>query len=215
MPLVATGEGATEMGRRLSNGLLAMLVGSMWLATAGPANAQLPDWESQPVRPRIDVIPPLGNYLPWSYSARLNRPPYLAGKIAYSIEPASREAMTWQRAKQRGYYKDHAPRIVTHYLYSKPWEVLGTGPRPRPDAEHSPGERSQPTLVQLASPWEVAAEQADSNQTHSGQADFQQEGSGEPALADESSDGNLDGGLSESLPASELRLAPIFDLTTR
>ncbi len=75
--------------------------------------------------PRIDVIPPLGNNLPPSYARRYNRPSYLTGRLHYTIAPATREAMAWHRAAHRGYYANHAPRMVTHYMFPKPWEVVG------------------------------------------------------------------------------------------
>ncbi|HBJ38966.1 MAG TPA: hypothetical protein DDZ51_30310 [Planctomycetaceae bacterium] len=103
------------------------------------ALAQFPNWKAQPVRPRIDVIPPLGNHLPLSYRARLNRPSYLGGRIAYTIEPTSQEAMAWQKAQERGYYANHAPRMETHYLYPKPWEVLGIAPRPKREDDSKTG----------------------------------------------------------------------------
>jgi hypothetical protein len=101
------------------------------LASDRTVSAQFPNWKAKPVRPRIDVIPPLGNHLPWSYRARMNRPSYLSGRIAYTIEPSSQEAMAWQRAWQRGHYANHAPRMETHYLYPKPWEVLGVDAKPK------------------------------------------------------------------------------------
>lgn len=103
------------------------------------ASAQFPNWKAKPVRPRIDVIPPLGNNLPLSYRARMNRPSYLAGRIAYTFEPTSQEAMAWQKAWERGYYADHAPRMETHYLYPKPWEVLGVGAKPKPGDDAKTG----------------------------------------------------------------------------
>lgn len=95
------------------------------------ASAQFPNWKAHPVRPNIDVIPPLGNHLPLSYRARMNRPSYISGRIAYTIEPSSQEAMAWQRAWQRGYYANHAPRMETHYIYPKAWEVLGVDAKPK------------------------------------------------------------------------------------
>lgn len=114
------------------------------LCAAVPASAHHPEWKSHPVTPRIDVIPPLGNNLPLSHSARYNRPGYLTGKLAYWIAPSTREAMSWHRAAHLGYYANHAPRMVTHYCYPKPWEVLGTGARTDVNA---PATASAPTLV--------------------------------------------------------------------
>lgn len=98
------------------------------LVVASPSLAHHPDAANHPVRPRIDVIPPLGNCLP-SYRERYNRPTYLGGKIAYCIAPSSQEAMSWHRSVHRGYYANHAPRMEDYYLYPKPWEALVVGPR--------------------------------------------------------------------------------------
>lgn len=98
------------------------------LIAVNPALSHFPDREKQTVRPRIDVIPPLGTHLP-SYRERYNRPTYLGGKIAYWLEPTSQEAMNWHRSAQRGYYANHAPRMEDRYYYPKPWEVLTVGPR--------------------------------------------------------------------------------------
>jgi hypothetical protein len=118
---------------RLSIGVPALA--GLLLAVA-PASAHHPDRATHPVRPRIDVIPPLGNNLPPSYAARYNRPAYLTGLITYWIEPTSQEAMAWHRAVHQGYYANHAPRMETHYIYPKPWEVLAMGARAKPaDAE--------------------------------------------------------------------------------
>jgi hypothetical protein len=84
-----------------------------------------PNWEAHPVRPRIDVIPPLGNHLPPSYARRYNRPAYVTGMLAYWIAPTSREAISWHRAAHRGYYANHAPRMETHYFFPKPWQIFG------------------------------------------------------------------------------------------
>jgi hypothetical protein len=135
------------MSRRGSCALLVVLVVAMVLTSDRKSSAQFPNWKSHPVRPIVDVIPPLGNNLPLSYRARMNRPSYLSGRIAYTIEPTSQEAMAWQRAWQRGYYANHAPRMETHYIYPKPWEELGVGAKPkrRNDAKagFEPPERSE------------------------------------------------------------------------
>ena len=112
----------------------------VWGLTAAPAHAQFPDWRSKPVRQNIDLIPPLGNHLPYSYAARYNRPTWLAGRIAYTIEPTSQEAMAWQRARERGYYKNKAPRMESFYIYQKPWEALGVGARTAAHREHAADE---------------------------------------------------------------------------
>lgn len=111
-----------------------LALGLMNLGLEAPAAwGQWPHWKDKVVRPNIDLIPPLGNHLPYSYANRLNRPQYLAGKLMYTIEPSSQEAMAWQRARDRGYYANHAPRMETYYLYRKPWEALGPGPRANPN----------------------------------------------------------------------------------
>jgi hypothetical protein len=134
------------MSRIGSCTLLAVLVLGFALTSDHKASAQFPNWKAHPVRPIIDVIPPLGNNLPLSYRARMNRPSYLSGRIAYTIEPSSQEAMAWQRAWERGYYANHAPRMETHYIYPKPWEVLGVGAKPKrgndAKAGFAPPERS-------------------------------------------------------------------------
>jgi hypothetical protein len=126
-------------GGAISMAIVVIVIGD------SPVSAQFPNREAKPVRPRIDVIPPLGNNLPLSYRARMNRPTYVGGRIAYTIAPSSQEAMAWQRAWQRGYYADHAPRMETHYMFPKPWEVLGVGSKPKlaqdPKAGYIPPER--------------------------------------------------------------------------
>ena len=166
------------MAKTLRLALLSTLAAP--LLAAAPTAAHPPDWASHPVRPRIDVIPPLGNNLPYSYAARYNRPAYLTGKIAYCIAPTSREAMSWHRAAHRGYYADHAPAMQTHYLYPKPWELLGiTSAHHRaahsegahhgdvsaaedvlpigPDAPAGPGSATEPSspAIELAAPIEL------------------------------------------------------------
>lgn len=115
---------------KINRGAILMAVIAVVLS-GETVSAQFPNWKAKPVRPRIDVIPPLGNHLPDSYRARMNRPTYLGGRIAYTIEPTSQEAMAWQRAWERGYYADHAPRMETHYMFPKPWEKLGVGAKPK------------------------------------------------------------------------------------
>lgn len=108
---------------------LGLFTGMVWATlVASPTLAHHPDAASHRVRPRIDVIPPLGNCLP-SYRDRYNRPTYFGGKIAYWIAPSSQEAMSWHRSVHRGYYANHAPRMEDHYFFPKPWEALTVGPR--------------------------------------------------------------------------------------
>ncbi len=91
--------------------------------------AHHPDKQNYRVHPRIDLIGPLGSWLPPSYRLRYNRPSNVAGKISYYIAPSSLEAMSWHAAKHRNAYKDHKPRTVMHYFYPKPWQALQIGPR--------------------------------------------------------------------------------------
>ena len=112
--------------------LTMLAIGLLGLAVdTRTATAQFPNWKAVPVRPNIDVIPPLGNRLPRSYAAKYNRPSYLTGRLAYTFAPSSQEAMAWQQAHQRGYYANHAPRMETQFYYPKPWEVLREGRRPQ------------------------------------------------------------------------------------
>lgn len=126
-----------------------MVVGVAVAMFSQNASAQFPNWKARPVHPRIDVIPPLGNHLPLSYRARMNRPTYLGGRLAYTFEPTSQEAMAWQKAWERGYYADHAPRMETHYIYPKAWEVLGIGPRPKRDGASGGTTRGNDPLTPL------------------------------------------------------------------
>jgi hypothetical protein len=138
---------------------------ALWLPALGlvvsmiaPAAAHPPDWNRHPVTPRIDVIPPLGNNLPRSYAARYNRPAYLTGLIMHWIEPTSQEAMAWHRAVHRGYYRDHAPRMETHYCYPKPWEALAIGARTQTTGPQIPVE--EVPAEEIPAYWEGAAEGA-------------------------------------------------------
>jgi hypothetical protein len=86
--------------------------------------AHHPDWKGMPVRPRIDVIGPLGTHLKPSYRRRFNRPSSVVGRLMYHIAPSSQEAMAWHSANHRMLYKNHRPRMEQHYFYPKPWEGL-------------------------------------------------------------------------------------------
>jgi hypothetical protein len=118
-------------------------------------NAHHPDRENQPVRQRVDVIPPLGNCLPMSYRREFNRPRNLGGKIAYHIAPSSQEAMAWHHATHKGYYKHDKPRMVTYYFTPKPWEMLQIGARP---AAHQPTADKPQELESPASEPQTSAE---------------------------------------------------------
>lgn len=115
----------------------ALTLSLVLLGLACPAAAHHPNRESQPVSPRIEVIPPLGNNLPPSYRRRYNRPRHIGGKIAYWIAPSSQEAMAWHDAQHMNAYRDHRGRIVRHYFYPKPWEALAAGSRNANDAGKS------------------------------------------------------------------------------
>jgi len=117
------------------------------------ASAQWPNWRAKPVRQNIDLLPPPGDWLPYSYAAKYNRPSYLTGRIAYTIEPTSQEAMAWERAVQKGYYANHAPRMETHYMYPRAWEVLGVEPKPKGGPSAGPSD-TRPTIVpEPVTPW--------------------------------------------------------------
>ena len=99
------------------------------------SSAHHPNHDWLPLHLPFDCIGPLGNKLPMSYRRRYNRPTKLGGKVAYYVAPTSQEAMRWHKAKHLGHYKNHAPRMVAHYFYPKPWESLRIGPRPRKDVD--------------------------------------------------------------------------------
>jgi len=106
-----------------------LIIATVLTCLSSTLPADHPNKANHPVHPRIDVIGPLGNWLPPSYRRRYNRPSNFAGKISNYIAPSSLEAMSWYASKQRNAYKDHKPRTVMHYFYPKPWEALRTGPR--------------------------------------------------------------------------------------
>lgn len=112
------------------------LIAALVLVGSVTASAHPPTWPTPPVGYRFEPIPPLGNNLPMSYRARLNRPTYLGGKLAYIVEPTSQEAMSWHENVHRGSYRNHAGRIEPMYIYPKPWEVLRVGPRTSLESEH-------------------------------------------------------------------------------
>ena len=64
------------------------------------------------------------------YRKVYNRPRYVAGYLAYKIEPSSQEAMAWQSNYCNGNYANHSGPSVPHYYYPKPWEALKTVARP-------------------------------------------------------------------------------------
>ena len=99
-----------------------------------------PNRRHQVVRPRVDVIGPVGNRLPPEHRRVYNRPTYVGGKIAYWIAPSSQEAMAWHRAEHAGLYNGkrngrYCPRMEQHFFYPKPWEAIRIGARPDPNAD--------------------------------------------------------------------------------
>lgn len=118
---------------------LMMLSKSRWTAAmaivtfamTGLASGHHPDRENEPVRPRVDLIGPIGNHLPPGHRRTYNRPTYWGGKIAYHIAPTSQEAMAWHRAEHAGAYESPKKdlRLEQHYFYPKPWQALNVGPR--------------------------------------------------------------------------------------
>lgn len=111
--------------------------------------AHHPDRRYQPVRPRVDVIGPVGNRLPPEYRRVYNRPTNIGGKIAYLIAPTSQEAMVWHRDQHEGRYNGkHCPRVDRQYFYPKPWEALRVGPRPDPN----PKELREPLVAPIVEP---------------------------------------------------------------
>lgn len=124
------------------------------------ATAHHPDRRCQPVKPRVDLIGPIGNRLPPEYRRSYNRPTYVGGKIAYLIAPSSQEAMVWHRSAHAGLYegKKHGRynrRVDHQYFYAKPWEGIRVGARPDPNADKR---RSSLTKLATQSP-EVQAEE--------------------------------------------------------
>lgn len=93
------------------------------------AMAHKPNRECQCVKPRVDVIGPIGTNLRPSYRRVYNRPTFLQGGLAYLIAPTSQEAIAWHKADHQGAYKNELGRIEPRYFYKKPWEALRRGPR--------------------------------------------------------------------------------------
>lgn len=112
------------------------------------AEAHHPDRECRTVKPRVDVIGPLGNNFRPSYRREMNRPRFLGGLIAYKIAPSSQEAMAWHQAEHKSAYANEACRIEPRYMYRKPWEALKVGPR-RSTVSDAPS-NLQPSLQPLA-----------------------------------------------------------------
>lgn len=79
--------------------------------------------------PRPDFFPRT-LYNAWTpYRKAYNRPSYLGGLIAHTIEPSSQEAMSWEENQANGMYRTHCPTPIRMYYHPKPWEVLNTGVR--------------------------------------------------------------------------------------
>ncbi|MEM9826079.1 MAG: hypothetical protein AAF958_05795 [Planctomycetota bacterium] len=121
------GQCAQSTIRRGHLSLLAALC--FFMGLPHDASAHHPDRECQPVTPRIDCIPPLGNSLPPGYRRRYNRPSYWMGRISYCIAPSSQEAMAWHKAQHRGDYDCNRGYVRPYYRYTKPWEALTVGVR--------------------------------------------------------------------------------------
>ena len=115
--------------RRFRLKTLSLLAMAATAGSALTASAHHPDREHETVRPRTDVIGPLGNRLRESYRRTYNRPTYIGGKVAYLIAPSSQEAMAWHQAQHANAYKCDKPRLEKHFFYPKPWEVLTMGAR--------------------------------------------------------------------------------------
>jgi hypothetical protein len=83
-----------------------------------------------PADPRPDILPRnfINAWVP--YRKEYNRPTYLGGRIAATIEPTSQEAMSWCEHNSNGDYQCKRPGCILHYNYPKPWEVLATEARP-------------------------------------------------------------------------------------
>lgn len=118
---------------------LAMAAAAPLLCPGKTASGHHPEYQNQPVYPRIDVIPPLGNNLPAGYRRTYNRPTYWGGRLAYKFNPTSQEAMAWHRADHRGDYDCNRGRYVPFYQYLKPWEAIKVGARPKPKGDATEG----------------------------------------------------------------------------
>ena len=125
----------SQTSRFMDESMRILIVCLLAVSCLTPSSAHHPNCEWLPLHLPIDLIGPLGNKLPMSYRRRYNRPTKLGGKVAYYVAPSSQEAMRWHKATHLGYYKNHAPRMVAHYFYPKPWESLRVGPRPRREAD--------------------------------------------------------------------------------
>lgn len=125
--------------------LLLTMIASGWCPVAA---AHHPDHRARPVAQPIDLIGPLGNRLPMSYRRRYNRPTYAGGKLAYHLAPSSQEAMRWHEAEHRGYYRGDVPRMIDHYFYPRPWEMIPVGPRPAPQQGEDSPARDRSTTEQ-------------------------------------------------------------------
>jgi hypothetical protein len=83
-----------------------------------------------PANPRPDILSHRV-YNAWvPYRKAYNRPTYIGGHIAATIEPTSQEAMSWCIHKANGDYECHRPGYIPMYNYPKPWEVMAIHPRP-------------------------------------------------------------------------------------
>lgn len=113
-----------------------MLVAVLYAVAGSAATANAQDiWPRHyppynGANPRPDLLP-RGLYNAWvPYRKAYNRPTYVGGLLAHTIEPSSQEAMSWEENHANGYYHTHCPTPIRLYYYPKPWEVLNTGVRP-------------------------------------------------------------------------------------
>jgi hypothetical protein len=95
-----------------------------WVSQPVTTRAHHPHEDIRTPHQRIDVIGPVGNRLPMSYRRKYNRPTDIGGKISYWFNPTSQEAMAWHKAEHAGLYDCKAGKVVNHYFYPKPWEML-------------------------------------------------------------------------------------------
>lgn len=123
---------------------LSLILSMGLIAIATTATAHPPDRGRQTVRPRYDLIGPIGNRLSPGYRRRYNRPTDLGGRIAYKIAPSSQEAMAWHAAKHRGDYDCHRGAVVPYYEFARPWEALPVGRRRDSKAELPDNQRELP-----------------------------------------------------------------------
>lgn len=164
------------------------------------AQGHPPDRAHQTVRPRVEVIPPIGHRVP-DHRRTYNRPSDWVGRWAYHFAPSSQEAMSWHAAKHRGDYDQDCPRrVVPRYEYLKPWQAIATGPRPAPrdsidERERSripsPNDQDNP-LDRDSSTIEMLPPAPDSADDHPYRTDLNSDSEAEPAPKSSPADRELD-----------------------